>query len=123
MKRIAQTIGVISLLGFFSVSASAGDYYYRNVRNQNHLRHHDRLEHRAFHRELVHNDAHRYPMSYRGHGRLHDNLAHDSFHDNSGHRNAHRSRAYIPRYNYGSTYGYGSGVGFRSNGVSFFLGF
>ena len=60
MKRIALTIGALAVLGLFSVPASAGDYFYYVVRNQNHARHHDDLDHRGFHREWIHNDKPRF---------------------------------------------------------------
>jgi hypothetical protein len=124
MKRIVLAIGAMTVLGLFSIPASAGDYFYRVIRNNNHARHHDDLDHRAFHRELTHRDAHRYPMSYRQHGRLHDSLDHEAFHDGLEHRSAHRNRVYAPRYYTPSyRYGYGSGIGFRTRGVSLWFGF
>ncbi len=54
---------------------------------------HDDLDHNGYHRELYHNDAHRYPMSRQQHGRLHDDLDHDVFHDELYHRETHRQNA------------------------------
>ncbi len=120
MKRFALTLTALAVLALFSVPASAADYYYRRViRHNNHVQHHDNLDHRAFHRDLQHRDAHRYPMTYRQHSGVHDQLGHEAFHDRSEHRSAHYNRAYTPIYHYG----HGSGIGFRSRGVSLWFGF
>lgn len=137
MKTIILSSTVLGLLAVLPASASASDlsvflrslsYGGHHVARQNHARHHDDLDHRAFHRELVHNEAHRYPMSYRQHGRLHDSLNHEAYHDYLEHRSAHRTRAYRPSYGYGgSVYRYPSNgcqsVPFGRSGISFSYGY
>jgi hypothetical protein len=130
MSRTALALSVLAALTLFSVPTSAADYYRRTARHHNraskfnHMRYHDDLDHRAFHRELLHRKAHRYPMTYRAHERLHDHLDHDAYHDRLQHRKAHRSHLHAPRHRYYGHryYGYGSGVGFKSHGITFWFG-
>jgi len=113
MKRIALSLAALGVLAVVNTPATASDlsvllrgmfYDGHNVVRENHVRHHDDLEHRGYHQELDHRTAHRYPMTYRQHDNLHDNLDHDAFHDDLEHRSAHRSRAYSP---------------YRGNGLNF----
>jgi hypothetical protein len=122
MKRIALSFAVLGMLAVFNAPATASDFtvflrggsfgrYY--VAQQNHARHHQDLGHRAYHRELEHNEAHRYRMSYGQHGRLHDSLNHEAYHDSVEHGSAHRTRAYRPSYRYY----------YPRSGISFLFGF
>ncbi|MDP6554155.1 MAG: hypothetical protein QGG71_05780 [Pirellulaceae bacterium] len=121
MKRIALSFAVLGVLAVFNAPATASDltvflrgvsFGRHRVAQQNHTRHHKDLGHRAYHREFDHNEAHRYPMSYRQHGRLHDSLNHEAYHDNLGHRSAHRTRAYQPSRSYYYYYYPRSGISF-----------
>ncbi len=107
MKRFALTVAALAALVYITAPASASDGYYRQtIRHNNHVRHHDDLDHRAFHREVRHREVHRYPTTHRQHDRLHDSLDHEAIHDGLEHRGAHRSRAYTPYYRYGSSIGF-----------------
>lgn len=103
MKRLALTVGALAALACVTAPVSASDGYYRwIIKQNNHVRHHDDLDHRAFNRELRHREVHRYPMTYRQHDRLHDSLDHEAFHGRLEHREAHCSHAYTPYYRHGS---------------------
>ena len=123
MKRLALTIAVLAALACTDTTASASDFsrlFWGNrhhVRHNNHVRHHDDLYHRSYHRQQTHRDVHRYPITYRQHGRLHDSLNHEGFHDSLEHSSAHGSHAYTPHYRFGS------GIGFRSSHGAIWFGF
>ena len=118
MKRIALTVATLAALACMNTPASASDGYYRRFIGQNnHVRHHDNLDHRSYHRQIRHREVHRYPMTYRQHGRLHDSLGHEAYHDAVEHGVAHYSRAYTPYYRFGS------GIGLRTSRGSFWIGF
>ena len=119
MRRFLLTVvaGVLTLGGLtlFTASAKAQAPY------------HDQLQHRAYHRDLDHQDAHRYPMTWGQHGQLHDQLGHEAYHDRLEHRQYHQQYNYYSPYqsNYYSPYqGYSyypqsSGYGFGYQGRNF----
>ena len=118
MKRLVLTVAVLAALACINTPASASDGFFRLFIGQNnHVRHHDNLDHRGFHRQLYHRQVHRYPMTYRQHGRLHNSLNHEAFHDSLEHGAAHRSHAYTPYHRFGS------GIGLRSSRGSIWFGF
>ncbi len=78
-----------------------GGYYDR------HDDEHDYLEPRAFHRELEHREAHRYPMTRYEDERVHDELDHEAYHDRLQHRDWHRD----DDYDYAPSYGRGFSIG------------
>ncbi len=93
MRSLVLRVAALGGLALFATAATAqSPYYYYD-----HDRYHDELEHRAFHRSLEHQDAHRYD-------RLHDELDHQAFHDRLDHREYHRQDYYVPSYSYGSPY-------------------
>ena len=122
MKRLALTVAALAALACINTPASASDFSRwfgpnNYVRHYNHVRHHDDLDHRSYHRQLYHREVHRYPMTYRQHGRLHDSLNHEAFHDSLEHGSAHLSHAHTPHYRFGS------GIGLRTSRGSFWFGF
>jgi len=143
MKSILLGLAVVGTMSALSASAEASDlsvflrggsHRGHHVAQQNHARHMQELQHRAYDRELAHHQAHRYPMTRSQHGRLHNALNHEAYHDHLEHRAAHRTHAYQPRayqpsYGIGVTsrYGHSSGRYGRSHhprsGFSLSLGF
>ena len=113
MKRWLLGIAAAGLVFAVSSAVRADDWGYGYGWNA-HGQYHDDLDHRAYHRELYHYDAHRYPMTYRQHDALHDDLDHDAFHDHLEHRAVHRSY-YRPRYY--------NGFGYRGRGFSLRIGY
>ena len=98
--------------------------YYRSP-SVNHRAHLADLQHRRLDRQIIHHNAHHYPMTGRQHGNLHDNLRHEAFHDRLEHRSAHRNGAYYypysSRYIY-NPYGNSFGFGYSRPGISIRLG-
>ncbi len=135
MKRFTIGVAALVVILFSQRPSLADDSYYGGSRSYyypgyaarvNHDQHHDDLEHRAYHRELDHGDAHRYPMTYWRHQGLHGDLNHQAFHDDVEHEGAHATGAYYPRqysgYHAGPAYYYSAPQPYYRSGFSIYIG-
>jgi hypothetical protein len=96
MKRFVLALAGAAGLLLAANGANADDWGGRR-----HARYHNELDRREFDRYLIHRDAHRYPMTWRGHERLHDALDYDRYLDYREHRAYHRGYYGRPLYYYG----------------------
>ena len=141
MKMMLRALIVCGTVAALAPSASAADrvrFYFSTgsprYTNSNHAAHMRDLQYRRLDRQIIHHNAHHYPMTRQQHGRLHNNLRHEALHDRLEHRQAHRSGAYS--YPYSSRYYYNSylysngynpyrsryGIGYSTPGFSIRLG-
>jgi len=134
MKRLILTLAAFGTFAVLASPAMAGNpwshcgtsYGYSSYGisgyGVGHAALHNELDRRAFERELIHQDAHRYPLTHFQHNQLIRSLENDARRDAQLHRVYHRSTpSYLtPGCNtgYGSgisigNYGYGSGFSLR----------
>ena len=132
MKMVFRTLIVlVSLAGLTETASAAGgiQFFYSNgssgYGNGYYNSYHQNLQQRAYERQIIHHNAHRYPMTHYQHGTLHNSLRRDAVHDRFEHRRVHRNGAYC----YPSTSGYyynpyGSrlGIGYSTPGFSIRIG-
>jgi hypothetical protein len=92
-------VAVFALVLSLTGNAQADDWtIYRHQDPYAHIQFHDTLGARAVQRAVVHQDAHRYPMTWQQHERLHDALDHAAYHDYLADREFHRSYDYSGGY-------------------------
>ena len=97
MLVLASTASACLLLA--TSNARADDWHiYRHRDPYDHIQFHDALESRAVQRDIVHHEAHRYPMTWQQHERLHDALDHAAYHDYLADREFHRTYDYPGSY-------------------------
>ena len=125
MKRSILELTVVTMTLVASEAVQAGDSFFRLFFTppRSHTADHAELNHRAYHRNVDHSQAHQLPMTRYQHSGLHADLDHEAYHDSAAHHTAHVRGSYVPRtsFYYGRG-GHHTGFSIQTRRFSFSFG-